>query len=92
VRYLAGVRSVRNLIVIEPRLPKLATPNVRSAIEQALARHALHAANAVRISVVDDKVVLEGTVPSWAERNAIEGAVRGTPGVHTIESKLHISN
>jgi osmotically-inducible protein OsmY len=92
VRNLTGVRSVLNLIEIQHHLPKLAPLTVRSAIEQALARHALHATNAVKISVVDDKVVLEGTVPSWAERKAIEGAVRGTPGVHHVDSRLHILN
>jgi osmotically-inducible protein OsmY len=92
VRYLTGVRSVLNLIEIQHHLPKMAPLKIRSVIEQALARHAHHAAKAVEISVVDDKVLLEGTVPSWAERKAIEGAVRGTPGVHNVESKLRISS
>jgi osmotically-inducible protein OsmY len=90
VRNLTGVRSVQNLIAVEPPLPKVATLTVRRTIEHALARHAQHAAKSVEIAVVDDKVVLTGTVPSWAERNAVEGAVRGTPGVHEVDSQLRI--
>ncbi len=90
VRNLAGVLEVKNLITIEPPSMHPSPETVRSAIEKALERHAEHAAKRVQISVVDGKVILRGQVPSWAERNAAEGAVRGTAGVRAIENHLLI--
>jgi len=88
VRNLAGVREVRNLINVEP--PVIAAQTVRLAIDHALERHAEHAAKRIKIAVAGDKVTLSGEVPSWAERNAVEGAVRGTPGVRRVDSQLRI--
>jgi osmotically-inducible protein OsmY len=90
VRNLAGVVEVRNLISVEPPSSAVATITVRSAIERALERHAEHAAKHVHIAITDGTVTLSGAVPSWAERNAIEGAVRGNPGVRAIESQIRI--
>ena len=90
VRNHAGVREVKNLITVEPSLPRVSPQGVRGAIEQALERHAEHAANHVQIAVTDGKVILSGSVPSWAERSAVEGAVRGTPGVWKVENHLRI--
>ena len=88
VRNLAGVREVKNFITVEPA--QIAPQTVRLAIDQALERHAEHAAKRVTIAVAGDQVILTGEVPSWAERNAVEGAVRGTPGVRRVDSKLRI--
>ena len=90
VRNLAGVCEVRNLIGIGASRPLVTPESVHSAIEAALDRHVKHAAKHVRVSVKDGTVVLRGDVPSWAERNAVEGAVRGTPGVRKVESQLRI--
>jgi osmotically-inducible protein OsmY len=90
VRNLSGVREVRNRITVEPGVPRASAQTVRHAIESALERHAEHAAKAVRIEVYDGSVVLSGEVPSWAERNAVEGAVRGTPGVWKVDNHLRI--
>jgi osmotically-inducible protein OsmY len=90
IRNLAGVREVDNLITVEPLLPRVSPQAVRGAIEQALERHAEHAAKHVQIAVTDGRVTLSGEVPSWAERNTVEGAVRGTPGVWKIDNKLRI--
>jgi osmotically-inducible protein OsmY len=90
IRNLEGVREVKNLIIVEPQLPRVSPQGVRSAIEQALERHAEHAAKHVQIAVANGRVILSGDVPSWAERSTIEGAVRGTPGVLEVESQLRI--
>jgi osmotically-inducible protein OsmY len=90
VRNLAGVTAVNNLISVDPPLPRPSADAVRGAIESALDRHAQHAAKQVKVSVVEGNVVLSGDVPSWAEREAIEGAVRGTHGVRKVENHLHI--
>lgn len=90
VRNLAGVQEVRNRITVEPSAPALSPHAVRRTIEQALERHAEHAARHIEIAITDGKVILSGHVPSWAERNAVEGAVRGTPGVRKVDSQLLI--
>jgi osmotically-inducible protein OsmY len=88
IRNLAGVREVDNLIAVEP--VRVSPQTVRGAIEGALERHALHAAKGVRVAITDGKVVLSGEVPSWAERNAVVGAVRGTSGVWKVDDQLRI--
>jgi osmotically-inducible protein OsmY len=90
VRNLAGVREVRNLISVEPSVFAPSPEAVRRTIERALERHAEHAAKHVQVAISDGKVILKGQVPSWAERNAVEGAVRGTPGVRKIDNQLRI--
>lgn len=88
VRNLAGVREVKNLIAVDP--PHVAALSVRGAIDNALKRHAEHASKHVTIAVVGDEVSLIGNVRSWAERDAIEGAVRGTPGVRHVDCQLRV--
>lgn len=88
VRNLAGVREVRNLIAVVP--PRVEEREIRAEIDAALVRHAEHASKRVTIDVTADTVVLRGEVPSWAERNAIIGAVKGTPGVRKIQNELRV--
>jgi osmotically-inducible protein OsmY len=90
VRDLIGVREVRNLIVVRPSKVTPSVDELKAHIEQALARHAFHSAAHVEVHVERDKVTLRGEVPSWPEMQAIQGAVRGTPGVVKVESHLHI--
>ncbi len=90
VRNLAGVREVKNQIAVEPLLPRASPHAVRHAIESALERHAERAAKQVEVAVTDGKVTLSGEVPSWAERNAVEGAARCTPGVWRVVNHLRI--
>ena len=88
IAHLGGVREVKNNLVVEP--PVVPKDAVRQAIVGALARHAAHAAKHVSIAIVDGSVILAGFVPSWAERRAIEGAVRGTRGVKKVDNRLRI--
>ena len=88
VRNLAGVCEVRNRLEVRP--PKVAPATLRRMIEQALERHAEHTARKVAIGMNDSKVTLMGQVPSWSERQAIEGAVRGTPGVGAIDNQISV--
>jgi osmotically-inducible protein OsmY len=87
---LAGVREVRNLIAVQPSLPRLVPLTVRSAIEHALEHHAEEAARRVHIVVTAGKVTLSGEVPAWSDRNAVEEAVRGTPGVVKVDNKIQL--
>ncbi len=88
VRDMAGVAGVSNLIDITPRA---SATDVRTRIEEALKRDAQIEAKAIRISVTDSKVTLEGKVHSWAERRAAERAAWAAPGVRMVTDNLIIS-
>ena len=88
VGVLSGVSEIRNLITVDP--PSVASSEVRGAIDEALERHATHAAKHVQIAVEGGVVTLTGRVPSWAERDAVIGAARGTKGVRRVDSQISI--
>lgn len=89
VRNLTGVRSVMNLISIKP--PSLVDgAKVRKSIEAALERQAEREAKRVWFEIDDGVVKVFGNVHSWAEREAVIGAAKGTPGVRRVEDKLRI--
>lgn len=88
VRNLAGVRGVSNSIEITP--PKVLPLEVRRAIEQALERQAEREAHRITLDVQSGRVSLTGIVHSWAEREAVVGAARGTRGVRDVEDHLRI--
>jgi len=88
VRNLSGVREVVNLIEI--KAPRVDAAKVRKSIEEALERRAEREAKRVWFQVEDGNVKVSGTVRSWAERETVIGAARGTPGVRSVEDKLRI--
>jgi osmotically-inducible protein OsmY len=89
IRNLTGVSRVDNRVTVEPTV-HVSAQSLQTAIEGALARHAEHAAKKVRVVVAEGEAVLSGTVRSWAERAAIEGAVRGTPGIRDVKNEIGI--
>jgi osmotically-inducible protein OsmY len=89
IRNLTGVSRVDCRISVEPTL-HVSERSLQLAIEGALMRHAEHAAKKVRVVVSEGEAVLRGTVRSWAERAAIEGAVRGTPGIRDVKNEIGI--
>ena len=89
VHHLPGVRGVINRIAV-----RVATPtakDVRGRIERALIRNARTDAEPIRIQVSGDKVVLQGTVRSNAERRAAEGAAQTAPGISIVENYLVVT-
>lgn len=88
VRNLAGVRTVVNLIEVEA--PRVDAGQLRKAIETALARQAEREARGVWFEIEDGAVKVRGRVHSWAERETVIGAARGTPGVRAVEDHLEI--
>jgi osmotically-inducible protein OsmY len=89
VRYIKGVRGVKNDISIRPFYSATAA-EVRDEIEDALDRQAVREVNHVTVKVEDGVVRLEGTVRSWPERRAVVDAAQFTPGVRSVESHLHV--
>jgi osmotically-inducible protein OsmY len=89
VRNLTGVKGVSNLITLKK--PAVLPSEVKANIDQALRRAAEVDADCIKVSVVQDKVTLKGTVSSWAERQAAEHAAWSAPGVRTVEDDLVIA-
>jgi osmotically-inducible protein OsmY len=88
VRRLQGVKGVSNLIVVKPR----ATPDeLKRKIEQALIRSAQVDAKNIMVEVDGSKVILKGTVRSWAEKQEAEREAWAAPGVTSVDNRITIS-
>jgi osmotically-inducible protein OsmY len=87
VRYLAGVRDVNNHIVVTPRPNRI---EVKANVEAALLRDAQMDANRIRVDIEGSRVILTGTVESWAERETAEHAAWGRPGVVEVDNRIKV--
>src|SRR5882757_6822886 len=65
VRRLQGVKGVSNLITVKP---KASADELKKKIEGALVRSAQLDASTISVDVEGSKVILRGTVRSWAEK------------------------
>jgi osmotically-inducible protein OsmY len=85
VHHMTGVRGVTNGIGVKPRVT---STEVREKIEKALKRSAEVDAQGVKIETVGDKVILRGSVRSFAERKEVERAAWSAPGVSEVENHI----
>jgi osmotically-inducible protein OsmY len=86
---LTGVKGVTNMVTL--KRPEISPAEVKTSIEQALRRAAEIDADKIHVSVVKDKVVLNGKVSSWAERQEAERAAWSAPGVNEVVDYLDIA-
>jgi osmotically-inducible protein OsmY len=87
VRYLLGVTGVSNLITLKPRV---SATEIKGKIEEAVKRSAEMDARHISVQTQDGKVVLEGTVHSWTERDAAERAAWSAPGVRAVDDHIAV--
>ena len=87
VRRLEGVRGVYNLVEVEPNDD---AESVRDRIEDALRGHADRQARAIQFKLEGGTLDLSGRVHTWAEKQAVIGALNRAPGVERINDKLNI--
>jgi osmotically-inducible protein OsmY len=85
VRKLSGVVGVTNLIEIKPQVEP---SDVRQKIMDSLKRNAELEADSIRVVVENDKVILEGKVKAWYERELAERAAWSAPGVKSVIDRL----
>ena len=90
VERLTGVKRVANAIKIEPEV-RASISDVRVAVEAALERHAAREASRIDLVIGNGGTVdAVGTVQSFREKQAVLGAIRGTPGVREVSDHLSV--
>jgi osmotically-inducible protein OsmY len=88
-RRIAGVKGVTNLITVKPHpLPS----DLKQSIEKALVRNAETDAKRITLEVQGSKVILRGTVRSYAEKQAAEETAWSAPGVTEVDNQLVVSH
>ncbi len=88
VERLSGVKGVTNLIVVKPHV---SPSDLKQQIEKALLRKAETDAQHITVEVQGSKVILRGTVRSYAEKKAAEEAAWSAPGITEVDNRIVIS-
>jgi osmotically-inducible protein OsmY len=85
---LMGVVGVTNQITVKPSLKPT---EIKTKIESAFQRNALLDARRIAVQVRGDKVILEGSVRSYAEKKEAEQAACSAPGICEVENKIVVN-
>ena len=88
VQRLSGVKGVTNLITIKPRV---SPTDLKQQIERALVRNTQTDARHITVEVQGSKVILHGTVRSYAEKQEATDAAWSAPGVSEVDNRIVIS-
>jgi len=88
IQRLSGVKGVSNLITIKPLL---SPTDLKQKIEKALVRNAETDARHITVEVQGSKVILYGTVRSYAEKQEAEDTVWSAPGVSEVDNRIVVS-
>lgn len=84
---VSGVTGLTNEIEIKP---KIKPEDLKRKIEDAFKRNAEVDAQRVTVEAEGNKVILRGTVHSWAEREEAERVAWLAPGVMVVDNRITI--
>jgi osmotically-inducible protein OsmY len=87
---IQGVRRVFNQVLVRPAVGD--AHRIQKAIECALERRHERSARRINLDVHDGKVIVSGVVHSFAERQSVIGAAKGTWGVRSVDDRLSIES
>ena len=85
---LLGVRGVTNNIIIN--IKPIDTKEIQRQIAAAYHRNASLDSSSINIETTGSKVILRGTVKSWAEKKEAENIAWRSPGVLSVDNKIDI--
>jgi osmotically-inducible protein OsmY len=88
VQRLTGVKGVANLIAVKP---KVTPAELKKKIEDALVRTAESDAQKITVEVEGTKVILKGTVRSWAEKEEAARQAWAAPGITSVDNRITIA-
>jgi osmotically-inducible protein OsmY len=87
IEKLTGVRSVTNAIKVKAA----PTPaDIKEKITAAFNRNAIIDATRISAEVVGNKVILSGTVRSFAEKEDAAAAAWNAPGISNVENRITV--
>jgi VCBS repeat-containing protein len=87
VRYLNGVSSLTNTIIVKPKAKWI---DVKNEIEDALRRNADLEARRIEVTTDEGRVTLYGSVSSWSARSQAVDAAWSAPGVLSVKDELTV--
>jgi osmotically-inducible protein OsmY len=82
---LIGVKGVTNEISIKPSVKPV---DVKSKIKSAFRRHSALDAKHIMVESAGSKVILNGSVHSWTEKQEAASSAWAAPGVSDVENNL----
>jgi osmotically-inducible protein OsmY len=88
VQCLVGVKAVQNLITVKQAVPP---EGLHAWVTAALARAAGLRGHRIDVAIEDGDVVLQGRVPSVADRERLEQATWDVPAVTSVRNQLRVS-